>query len=156
MVFISLLKPLEKYLEEDIETRLSNQEWILFDRAIKNKSLKLSEDNSGNLDCYISRIQYYPYYYKEPMYCYLMSDKYFNSLQFFKEEDKNTASIWLMKRIPKRFNDDTHYKMIPEDEMMFGRNGWEESRDYIIKKFSEMTSVDLNKNDYEYVIIDGK
>ena len=163
MVFMSLQKPLEEFLKEDKETRFNNMDWFLFDRLIENKKLDMQYgwfDHRQDLNAYMSRIFYYPIYYKEPLYCYLMTNNYFYKLDFFPKDKENTAAIWNMKKVPNNSKEveenKDKYVRIKKEEVLFGNQKYDETHSYIRKKFEELISFNLNKNGISCVVLDGK
>lgn len=159
MVFISTIIPLEELLKIDKEKRLNNLEWFLFDNHIKDKSLKFQTDiisgkgNSGNLECYMSRIYYYPLLYKEPLYCYLMSNEYFQTLDFLPEEYKYTAALWNMKRVPMFYNQKEEYPRIKEHERPFIYDDYYDLKEYMKRMFNKLIDNNFKKNPINFVIL---
>lgn len=163
MVFISLTKPLEEFLKENKETRFNNLDWFLFDRLIENKKLDIQYgwfDHKQDLNAYMSRIFYYPIYYKEPLYCYLMTNNYFSKLDFFPKEKENTAAIWCMKKVPDNLKEEQEnkdkYVRVKKEEVLFGGHIYKDTHSYIRKKFEELVSVNLRETGISCVILDGK
>ena len=72
MVFISSQLPLTE-LQTISQEEILNQDWFLFDWQIKNKKY-LSDENLNKM---YYRLIWYPIFYKERIYNYLLTDKYY-------------------------------------------------------------------------------
>lgn len=157
MVFISLNMPLEDFLKMDKETRFSKLDWLLFDNHIKDRSLKdkndlLGHGNHGNLGTYMSRIFYYPFYYKDPLHLYLIKDKKFKEIDFLPEDGEGTASIWNMKKVPESY-DETKYPRVPEKERIWKCDTYEESQKFLRNIFEKLVD---NKDEISHVCVGEK
>lgn len=156
MVFICLNMTLEDFLKKDKKTRMSEVNWLLFDKHIKDKSLAnknnlFGDGNSGNLSAYIDRIFFYPFYYKEPLHLYLMTNKKFSTIDFLPDDEnyKNTACIWNMKQIPEPWNKEK-YPRLSDEEMLWGTGTYEEHKNFLREKFKELI---LCKDDISHICI---
>lgn len=95
MVFISSQLPLAE-LQTMSSKEICNQDWFLFDWQIKTK--KYHSDQ--NLDKMYYRLIWYPIFYKERIYNYLLSDKYYFSSQLYSTL-KGYAQIISMKNVKR-------------------------------------------------------
>ena len=93
MVFISSQLQLTK-LQTISQEEILNQDWFLFDWQIKNKKY-LSD---GNLNKIYYRLIRYPIFYKERLYNYLLTDKYYYTCQL-SQIIKGYAQIISMKNV---------------------------------------------------------
>lgn len=152
MVFLCIPESLNDFRKRNRETNVSEVDWLLFDNSIKNKSLKCTGNNMFNLECYMSRIVWYPIWYKEPLYCYLMTDKYFNSLNLFGGRFENSGAIWNMKRVPNE-EIESDYPRVLRDERIFGGDDFDEVDEYIYKKFQELVDFNLKDEQINYVVL---
>lgn len=154
MVFISLTKSLEDFLKEDIQTRVENQEWLLFDSCIKSKDLKkIGNYVKPTLNNYMSRIFYYPIYYKEPLYCYLITNREFYKLNFFSEEKKHISAIWNMKRVPMFDNQKEEYPRIKENEKPFVYDDYYDLKEYMKRMFNKLIDNNFKENPINFVVL---
>lgn len=158
MIFLSLNEPLEDFLKRDIETRIEETNWFLFDSNIKTKNIKYNDffKGDGFLVAYMDRIFYYPIYYKEPLYCYLFSTNEFRKLNVFPEKHKNTSCIWKMERVPETSDSEETFPRIEKSKRIFGNGEYKSTKEYIKKKFEELIAIDLSQNQYSCVVLDGK
>lgn len=143
MVLLSIQETLESFLQKDKETRFDDAEWLLFDshirsRSLANKNNLFGDGNSGNLGAYIDRIFFYPAYYDIPLYVYLLSDKYYRTLDFLPKEKENVSAIWNMKKIPEYIGAEEKYPRIPNDKWLWGGESYDSHREYLISKFREL------------------
>lgn len=72
MVFVSSQLPLTE-LQTISQEEILNQDWFLFDWQIKNKKY-LSDENLNKM---YYRLNWYQIFYKERIYNYLLTDKYY-------------------------------------------------------------------------------
>ena len=115
MVFISSQLPLTE-IQTILQEEILNQDWFLFDWQIKNKKYQSDE----NLNKMYYRIIWYPIFYKERIYNYLLTDKYYyNSLLY--QTLKGYAQIISMKNVKNSHEITDHDKeVIKEEERLFG------------------------------------
>lgn len=139
MVFVSMNMTLEEFLDKDINTRLENLDWFLFDKTITSKNISLRTDNIGNLRTYIYRIMFYPFYYKEPLHLYLIDDKAFKKMEFLTEEQDKTACIWNMKRIPDGNSKKKKYKKVKKADRLWNDEPIE-NEDFVTELFEQLVS----------------
>lgn len=125
MVFISSQLPLAELQTMSTE-EICNQDWFLFDLQIKTK--KYHSDK--NLDKMYYRLIWYPIFYRERIYNYLMSDKYYFSSQLYITL-KGYAQIISMKRV-ERFDGivDFDKEVIKKEDRIFGKNDIKQMMDY--------------------------
>ena len=95
MVFISSQLPLTE-LQTISQEEILNQDWFLFDWQIKNKKYQSDE----NLNKMYYRLIWYPIFYKERTYNYLLTDKYYYTCQL-SQIIKGYAQIISMKNVKK-------------------------------------------------------
>lgn len=159
MVFISLNMTLENFLKIDTNIRMSEIDWLLFDRFIKDRRLTSRNDfsgngNYGNLYSYINRTLFYPLYYKEPIHMYFMKEKVFQDIPFFPktEEYDRIGSLINMKRVPRTWKEEK-YPMIPEEEMIFGNGTYEENIRILKEAFKKLA---LCKDEIAHICIGEK
>ena len=117
MIFISSQLSLTK-LQTISQEEILNQDWFLFDLQIKNKKY-LSDENLNKM---YYRLIWYPIFYKEKIYNYLMSDKYYFSSQLYNTL-KGYAQIISMKRV-KRSDEiiDFDKEVIEQEDRLFGED----------------------------------
>ena len=89
MVFISSQLPL-KELQTMSSEEICNQDWFLFDWQIKTKKYHSDE----NLDKMYYRLICYPIFYRERIYNYLISDKFYFSSQLYNTLKCYAQIIW--------------------------------------------------------------
>ena len=150
MTFICMQVKLQDFLDCDREKFLCESEWFLYDRNIRTKSLASQGKSEGNLRCYMDRIMYYPAMYKEPLYCYLISDSYTRALKLLPEK---YSCIWNMKRIPQHAGVVEKYQRIPKEKMIFGNGNYDECSNYLNKKFHELVDFNFRDGQVSEVII---
>lgn len=102
MVFISSQLPLTE-LQTISQEKIFNQDWFLFDWQIKNKKYQSDE----NLNKMYYRLIWYPIFYKDKLYNYLMSDNYYFKSNLYKMME-NHAQIVCMRRV-KNFDEIKDY-----------------------------------------------
>lgn len=114
MVFRSSQLPLAELQTMSTE-EICNQDWFLFDLQIKTKKYHSDE----NLDKMYYRLIWYPIFYRERIYNYLMSDKCYFSSQLYITL-KGYAQIISMKRV-KRSDGivDFDKEVIKQEERIF-------------------------------------
>ena len=117
MVFISSQVPLVE-LQTMSSEEICNQDWFLFDLQIKTKKYHLDE----NLDKMYYRLIWYPIFYKERIYNYLIADKYYFSSQLYNTL-KGYAQIISMKKV-KRSDEivDFDKEVIEQEDRLFGED----------------------------------
>ena len=115
MVFISSQLPLTE-LQTISQEEILNQDWFLFDCQIKNK--KYLSDRYLNKMYY--RLIRYPIFYKERIYNYLLTDKYYYTSPLY-QSLKGYAQIISMKNVKNSHEITDHDKeVIKQDERLFG------------------------------------
>lgn len=117
MVFISSQLPLAE-LQTMSSEEICNQDWFLFDLQIKTKKYHSDE----NLYKMYYRLIWYPIFYRERIYNYLMLDKYYFSSQLYITL-KGYAQIISMKRV-KRSDVivDFDKEVIKQEDRIFGED----------------------------------
>ena len=115
MVFISSQLQLTK-LQTISQEEILNQDWFLFDWRIKNKKY-LSDENLNKI---YYRLIWYPIFYKERIYNYLLTDKYYYGSPLY-QTLKGYAQIISMKNA-KNSNEitDRDKEVIKQEERLFG------------------------------------
>lgn len=151
MVFISINMSLDTFLNMDINTRLSELDWLLFDRNIKNRSLSSKMSNNGNLTTYIDKILIYPLYYDKPLYLYLMKNKAFNNINFLSNKDRNIGYIYNMKKIPSKLGDN-EYPIIPRNKRLWNVDTYQDSYDFLMNAFKNL--VEQKDKDIAYYCLE--
>ena len=115
MVFISSQLPLTE-LQTISQEEILNQDWFLFDWQIKNKKYQSDE----NLNKMYYRLIWYPIFYKERIYNYLLTDKYYYACPLY-QSLKGYAQIISMKNVKKSHEITDHDKeVIKDEERLFG------------------------------------
>ena len=115
MVFISSQLPLTE-LQTISQEEILNQDWFLFDWRIKNKKY-LSDENLNKM---YYRLIWYPIFYKEKIYNYLLTDKYYYTSPLY-QTLKGYVQIISMKNVKKSHEITNHDKeIINQDERLFG------------------------------------
>ena len=115
MVFISSQLPLTE-IQTISQEEILNQDWFLFDCQIKNK--KYLSDRYLNKMYY--RLIWYPIFYKERIYNYLLTDKYYYTSPLYKIL-KGYAQIIYMKNVKGSHEITDHDKeVIKQEERLFG------------------------------------
>ena len=115
MVFISSQLPLTE-LQIMSQEEILNQDWFLFDWQIKNK--KYLSDRYLNKMYY--RIIRYPIFYKEKIYNYLLTDKYYYISPLY-QALKGYAQIISMKNVKTSHEiTDRDKEVIKQEERLFG------------------------------------
>ena len=115
MVFISSQLPLTE-IQTISQEEILNQDWFLFDWKIKNKKYQSNE----NLNKMYYRLIWYPIFYKERTYNYLLTDKYYYTCQL-SQIIKGYAQIISMKNVKKSHEINDHDKeVIKQEERLFG------------------------------------
>ena len=115
MVFISSQLQLTK-LQTISQEEILNQDWFLFDWRIKNKKY-LSDKNLNKM---YYRLIWYPIFYKERIYNYLITDKYYYTSQLY-QTLKGYVQIISMKNVKKSHEITDHDKeIINQDVRLFG------------------------------------
>ena len=140
MVFISSQLPLTE-IQTISQEEILNQDWFLFDLKIKNKKYQSDE----NLNKMYYRLIWYPIFYKDKLYNYLMSDNYYFKSNLYKMME-NHAQIIYMKRV-KNFDEIKDYdrEVIKQEDRIFGEED-------IKKMFGCFERNNFNKNPIcEYV-----
>ena len=103
MIFISSKIPLTEIESLTLNEIRNKTDWFLFDYQIRNK--KYWKDN--NLYHMYNRLYWYPIFYKDKLYNYLMSDNYYFRSNLYKMME-NHAQIICMKRV-KNFDEIKDY-----------------------------------------------
>ena len=115
MVFISSQLPLTE-LQTISQEEILNQDWFLFDWQIKNKKYQSDE----NLNKMYYRLIRYPIFYKERLYNYLLTNKYYYTCPLY-QSLKGYAQIISMKNVKNSHEITDHDKeVIKEEERLFG------------------------------------
>ena len=115
MVFISSQLPLTE-IQTISQEEILNQDWFLFDCQIKSKRY-LSDKNLNKM---YYRLIWYPIFYKERIYNYLLTDKYYYTCQL-SQIIKVYVQIISMKNIKKSHEIiDRDKEVIKEEERLFG------------------------------------
>ena len=105
MVFISSQLPLTE-IQTISQEEILNQDWFLSDWQIKNKKYY--------------RLIWYPIFYKERIYNYLLTDKYYYTCQL-SQIIKGYAQIISMKNVKNSHEITDHDKeVIKQEERLFG------------------------------------
>ena len=91
-------------------------DWFLFDNQIKNKKY-WKDDNLYHMH---NRLYWYPIFYKDKLYNYLMSDNYYFKGKLYKMME-NHAQIICMRRV-KNFDEIKDYdrEVIKQEDRIFG------------------------------------
>ena len=115
MVFISSQLPLTE-LQTISQEKILNQDWFLFDWKIKKQKYQSNE----NLNKMYYRLIWYPIFYKERIYNYLLTDKYYYGSPLY-QTLKGYAQIISMKNV-KNSNEitDRDKEVIKQEERLFG------------------------------------
>ena len=125
MVFISSQLPLTE-LQTISQEEILNQDWFLFDWQIKNKKY-LSDENLNKM---YYRLIWYPIFYKERIYKYLLTDKYYYTCQL-SQIIKVYVQIISMKNIKKSHEITDHDKeVIKQEYRIFGEEDIKKMFDY--------------------------
>ena len=115
MIFISSQLPLTK-LQTMSQEEILNQDWFLFDCQIKNK--KYLSDRYLNKMYY--RIIWYPIFYKERIYNYLLTDKYYYACPLY-QALKGYTQIISMKNVKNSHEiTDRDKEVIRQEDRLFG------------------------------------
>lgn len=115
MVFISSQLPLTE-LQTISQEEILNQDWFLFDWKIKNKKYQSDE----NLNKMYYRLIWYPIFYKERIYNYFLTDKYYYGSPL-SQTLKGYAQIISMKNVKNSHEITDHDKeVIKQEERLFG------------------------------------
>ena len=115
MVFISSQLPLTE-IQTISQEEILNQDWFLSDWQIKNK--KYQSDESLKKMYY--RLIWYPIFYKEKIYNYLLTDKYYYTSPLY-QTLKGYVQIISMKNVKKSHEITDHDKeVIKQEERLFG------------------------------------
>ena len=116
MIFISSKLPLAE-IESLTPSEIQNKtDWFLFDYQIRNKKY-WKDDNLYHMH---NRLYWYPIFYKDKLYNYLMSDNYYFKSNLYKMME-NHAQIICMKRV-KNFDEIKDYdrEVIKQEYRIFG------------------------------------
>ena len=133
MVFISSQLPLTE-LQTISQEEILNQDWFLFDWQIKNKKY-LSDENLNKM---YYRLIWYLIFYKEKIYNYLLTDKYYYTCQLY-QTLKGYAQIISMKNVKNSHEiTDRDKEVIKQEERLFGeedikRMCWDENKNKTTK-----------------------
>ena len=115
MVFISSQLPLTE-IQTISQEEILNQDWFLFDWQIKNKKYQSDE----NLNKMYYRLIWYPIFYKEKIYNYLITDKYYYTCPL-SQTLKGYAQIISMKNVKKSHEiTDRDKEVVKQEERLFG------------------------------------
>ena len=106
IVFISSQLPLTE-LQTISQEEILNQDWFLFDWQIKNKKY-LSDENLNKM---YYRLIWYPIFYKEKIYNYLLTDKYYYTCPL-SQILKGYAQIISMKNVKNSHEITDHDKEV--------------------------------------------
>ena len=125
MVFISSQLALAE-LQTMSSEEICNQDWFLFDWQIKTKKYYSDE----NLDKMYYRLIWYPIFYRERIYNYLISDKYYLSSQLYNTL-KGYAQIISMKKVKNSHEImDRDKEVIRQEDRLFGEKDIRDMFDY--------------------------
>ena len=114
MIFISSQLPLTE-MQTISQEEILNQDWFLFDWKIKNKKY-LSDENLNKM---YNRLIWYPIFYKERIYNYLLTDKYYYTSPLY-QALKGYAQIISMKNVKNSHEITDHDKeVIKYEERLF-------------------------------------
>lgn len=115
MVFISSKLPLSEIETLTLKEICNKTDWFLFDYNVKTK--KYWKDD--NLYRMYNRLHYYPIFYKDKLYSYLMSDNYYFKSNLY-SMTKNHAQIICMKRA-KNFEEIKDYdkEVVKQEDRLF-------------------------------------
>ena len=134
MIFISSQLPLTE-LQTMSQEEILNQDWFLFDWQIKNK--KYLSDRYLNKMYY--RLIRYPIFYKERIYNYLLTDKYYYTSPLY-QSLKGYAQIISMKNVKNSHEiTDRDKEVIKQEERLFGE-------EYIRRMFNLFERNNFRKN----------
>ena len=115
MVFISSQLPLTE-IKTIAQDEILNQDWFLFDCQIKSK--KYLSDRYLNKMYY--RLIRYPIFYKERIYNYLLTDKYYYTSPLY-QSLKGYAQIISMKNVKNSHEiTDRDKEVIKQEDRLFG------------------------------------
>ena len=115
MVFISSQLPLTE-LQTISQEEILNQDWFLFDWQIKNKKY-LSDENLNKM---YYKLIWYPIFYKDRIYNYLLTDKYYYTSPLY-QTLKGYAQIISMKNVKNSHEITDHDKeVIKQVGRLFG------------------------------------
>ena len=115
MVFISSQLPLTE-IQTISQEEILNQDWFLFDWQIKNKKYQSDE----NLNKMYYRLIWYPIFYKERIYNYLLTDKYYYTCPL-SQTLKGYAQIISMKNVKNSHEiTDRDKEVIKQKDRLFG------------------------------------
>ena len=125
MVFISSQLPLTE-IQTISQEEILNQDWFLFDWQIKNKKYLL--------DRYLNKMYYrliwYSIFYKEKIYNYLITDKYYYSSPLY-QSLKGYAQIIFIKNIKNSHEiTDRDKEVIKQEDRLFGEEDIKKMFDY--------------------------
>ena len=115
MVFISSQLPLTE-IQTISQEEILNQDWFLSDWQIKNKKYQSDE----NLNKMYYRLIWYPIFYKERIYNYLLTDKYYYTIPLY-QTLKVYAQIISLKTVKNSHEITDHDKeVIKQKKRLFG------------------------------------
>ena len=126
MIFISSKLPLTE-IESLTPSEIRNKtDWFLFDYQIRNKKY-WKDDNLYHMH---NRLYWYPIFYKDKLYNYLMSDNYYFKSNLYKMME-NHAQIICMRRV-KNFDEIKDYdrEVIKQEDRIFGEEDIKKMFDY--------------------------
>lgn len=127
MIFISSLTPLQDI--PSTKDQIINNDWFLFSSGVRNKAIRF--DNELYHMC--NRLYWYPFFYRDTLYNYLMSDNYYYKSNLYKTM-KNISQMICMRRIDK-YEDIKHDKTIDDKTKRFQlRDLTVKEKDMIFKK----------------------
>ena len=141
MIFISSKMPLAE-IESLTPSEIQNKtDWFLFDYQIRNKKY-WKDDNLYHMH---NRLYWYPIFYKDKLYNYLMSDNYYFKSNLYKMME-NYAQIICMRQV-KNFDEITDYdrEVIKQEDRIFGEEDIKKMFDYFERNNFRKNSI------YEYV-----
>lgn len=142
MIFISSKLPLSE-IETLKPTEICNKtDWFLFEYKIRTKKYQ----NNDSLYHIYNRLYWYPIFYKEKLYNYLISDNCYFKSSLYKMME-NHIQIICMKRV-KNFNEIKDYdrEVIKQEERLFGEDDIKKMFDYFEKNNFKANPV------YEHVL----
>ena len=114
MIFISLTVPFNQI--PNTHEGIDKTGWFLFSIRIDNKNY----EKDWELYKMYSRLHWYPFFYKEKLYNYLMSDNFYFKSNFYKDVMKHCGEFICMSKV-KRLEEITDYdkEVIKEKDFIF-------------------------------------
>lgn len=141
MIFISSTVPFDQI--PNTHEGIDKTGWFLFSIRIDNKNY----EKDWELYKMYSRLHWYPFFYKEKLYNYLMSDNFYFKSNFYKDVMKHCGEFICMSKV-KRLEEITDYdkEVIKEKDFIFKEKD-------IKKMFDSFRENNFKKNHVcEYVL----